>query len=106
MSVDLPSSTEPQVLKRRISIGGWEWGMERLKVSGLLPVFHRSFAGLVVRARAAFGDTRGCDLGNDIVDRVSLRFDHTGADHVGDGADPNHQTRGFVGRFGPRAVIG
>jgi hypothetical protein len=27
MSVDLPSSTDPEVLKRRISMGCWVWGI-------------------------------------------------------------------------------
>ena len=59
MSVDLPSSTLPQVLKRRISTGRGEAvfkGMETAaknwasKVTGFFAIFHRGLGGLVVGA--------------------------------------------------------
>src|SRR5690348_15784594 len=95
MSVDLPSSTEPQVLKRRISMGCCEWGI-RLKISGLLPVFHRRLAGLVIGAGATLGHTRGGNFGDDVVDAVSPRLNHSRADHVRDGA---HADNEFFDRF-------
>src|ERR1035438_9703762 len=154
MSVDLPSSTEPQVFNRRISMGCWVWGMGNfsstgkrgaacvttedfglrweakrhaalevcwclesgvaatlchrtpncpglltqatvgrnkfvficvhlwLKVSRLLAVFHRRFAGLIVGAGTAFGHTRGGDFGDDVVHGIRRRLDQAGADDV------------------------
>src|SRR6187431_2733932 len=101
MSVDLPSSTEPQVLNRRMSTTGTgareeeeELGattdMKRfgralgLEVTGFLPVLHGGLGGLVVGARAAFGHARGRDLGDDVIDGVGRAFEHAGADHVRD----------------------
>src|SRR5579862_2051942 len=103
MSVDLPSSTEPQVLKRRISMGCCDGGI-RLKISGLLPVFHCGFTGFVIGAGAALRHARSGDFIDDVLDAVSPRFNHSCADHVGNGADADdHFLDGFV-RFGAAAV--
>src|SRR5689334_15368560 len=109
MSVDLPSSTLPQVLKRRMSTTGTgareveEEGlvattdMKRvgralgLEVTGFLPVLHGGLGGLVVGAGAALGHAGGGDLGDDVVDRIGRALEHAGADHVGDRTDAADQ---------------
>ena len=61
------------------------------KVADLLAVFHGGFGGFVVGAGAAFGDARGGDFGDDVVDVVGGRFDTSGADDVADGADADDE---------------
>src|SRR6476646_5250591 len=83
MSVDLPSSTEPHVTRRRSSVA---WACS--EVANALPVFHRGFAEAVVGARlAALGDVGGRDLLHDRLDRGRRRLDTTRARHVADGAE-------------------
>ena len=67
------------------------WGMNHSEISGFLAVLHRGFAGLVVGAGAAFGDARGGNFADDVVHAVGGRFNHAGADHVGDGAHADDQ---------------
>ena len=76
----------------------------RLKVSRFLTVFHRRFARLVIRARAAFGDAGGGDFGDDVVNAVRARFNHTRADHVRDGADTHNELLGRLVRLWASAV--
>src|SRR3954469_4538610 len=87
ISVDLPSSTEPAVARRRRS--------DRatppcplplpLEVPGNLAVLHRGFADAVVRARlAALRDLRRRDLRDHVVQRGRGRRDRAGAAHVAD----------------------
>src|SRR4030095_7159203 len=99
MRVDLPSSTEPQVLKRRSSTGRWEWGIRELEVSLLLAVFHCGFAGLVVSAGAALGHARCRDFGDDVIDGVGGTFDPAGPEHGADGPDPANQFLHFFLRI-------
>src|SRR5262245_23319215 len=120
MSVDLPSSTLPQVLKRRMSTGSWagpawaagveagdgEVSTDILEIPRLLAVLHGGLGGLVIGAGAALGDAGGGNLGDDVVDGIGRALDHAGADHVGDGADAaDHGLDGF-GRFRPGAGVG
>src|SRR5882672_2390179 len=60
------------------------------EISRLLAVFHRCFARLVIGARATFGDARGRHFTDDVVHAVRGRLDHSGADHVRDGADTDN----------------
>src|SRR5690349_21075415 len=79
MSVDLPSSTEPQVTRRRSSV---------LEVTDTLAVLHRRLADAVVGPRlTALGDARRRDLRDDLVDRPRLRDDAARARHVADRAE-------------------
>src|SRR6187551_2361109 len=122
MSVDLPSSTEPQVLNRRISTTGTgareeeeELGattdMKRLgraldlEVTGFLPVLHGGLGGLVVGTGAALSDAGRRDLSDDVVDGVGRAFEHAGADHVRDGADAADQTLDRLTGFGAGAGV-
>src|SRR6187431_3383792 len=108
MSVDLPSSTEPQVLNRRMSTTGTgareeeeELGattdMKRLgralglEVTGFFPVLHGGLGGLVVGAGAALRDPGRRDLGDDIVNGVGRALEHAGTDHVRDGTNAADQ---------------
>src|SRR3954451_21069861 len=79
ISVDLPSSTEPAVARRRVSTS--------LEVAGNLAVLHRGLARAVVRARLApLRDPRGGDLGDDLVEGRRPRGDRPRAAHVADRA--------------------
>src|SRR5438477_7595014 len=83
MSVDLPSSTEPAVTRRRSSVS-----RSSLEVANALPVLHRGLAHAVVGARfATLRHARGRDLAHDLVDRRRLADDAAGARHVADGAE-------------------
>src|SRR2546426_9634455 len=103
ISVDLPSSTEPHVTRRRSSAAcacsemaltqvpprarAWclEWA---LKIADTLAVLHRGFGEAVVGAGlAALGDTRRGDLVDDLRDRRRVADDAAGAGHVTDGAE-------------------
>src|SRR3954452_686661 len=91
MRVDLPSSTEPAVAKRRSSISS----RAASEVALALAVLHRSLGEAVVGAgRAAFGQPRDGDLGDDLVVGRRRRLDRAGDRHVADGAvadaDPLH----------------
>src|SRR5262245_56013404 len=89
MSVDLPSSTEPQVTSRRSSVAAASGERrESLEVADTLAVLHRGLAHLVVRARlASLGDPRRGDLAHDLVDRRRTRAHAARAGHVADGAE-------------------
>src|SRR6266545_1432872 len=101
MSVDLPSSTEPAVANRSMSMligrapllarrlaAPWSWS----EVAFLLAVFHGRFAGAVVGAGlAAFGDAGGRDLLDDLIKRGGHRLDRAGAAHVAYGAVADHR---------------
>src|SRR6478609_7333838 len=83
MSVDLPSSTEPHVTRRRSSVA---WACS--EVANALPVLHRGFREAVVGARlSALGDVRRGDLLHDRLDRGRRRLDTARARHVADGAE-------------------
>src|SRR6266545_2833184 len=87
MSVDLPSSTEPQVTRRRSSAC---WAAS--EIADTLAVLHRGFGEAVVRARlAALGDTGRGDLVDHGADRRRVRDDTAGARHVADGAEPHRR---------------
>src|SRR5215208_3969258 len=77
ISVDLPSSTEPAVTRRRSSVP--------LEVADTLAVLHRGFGDAVVGARlAALGDAGRHDLGDDLLQRRRVGDDAAGAGHVSD----------------------
>src|SRR5206468_2994604 len=62
-----------------------EWA---LKIADTLAVLHRGFGEAVVGAGlAALGDTRRCDLVDDLRDRRRVADDAAGAGHVTDGAE-------------------
>src|SRR2546430_1767155 len=83
MSVDLPSSTEPQVT-RRSSSACWACS----EIADTFAVLHRSFGETVVCARfAALGDAGRGNLVDDLADRRSVGNDAAGAGHVADGAE-------------------
>src|SRR6185369_5823504 len=86
ISVDLPSSTEPAVAKRRRSICrccGVSSTEVMLEVPLTLAVFHGRLAHLVVAAgRPALGDAGGRDLVDHLVDRVRVAADGGGAGRV------------------------
>src|SRR6478752_4489430 len=83
MSVDLPSSTEPHVTRRRSSVA---WACS--EVANALPVLHRGLAEAIVGARlAALGDVGRSDLLHDLLDRRRPRLHAAGARHVADGAE-------------------
>src|SRR5215831_13722949 len=85
ISVDLPSSTEPQVTRRRSSVESWA-----SEVANALSVLHGGLAEAVVGARlAALGDSRGGDLLHDRLDGGRLRLDAARARHVADRAEAN-----------------
>src|SRR5579884_2399262 len=87
ISVDLPSSTEPQVTRRRSSVERAA-ASEVSEVADTLTVLHRGLAETVVGARlAALGDARRRDLRHHLLDRPGLRLDAAGAGHVADGAE-------------------
>ncbi len=101
MSVDFPSSTEPQVLKAEKVDGvmkGEGHVVRDLKISGFLAVFHGGFGGLVVGAGAALGHAGGGDLRDDVVHGVGRRFDASGADDVADGADADDEVLDLLRR--------
>src|SRR3954453_16332876 len=83
ISVDLPSSTEPAVTRRRSSVS-----RSSLEVANAFPVFHRGLADAVVGAGlAALGDVRCRDLVHDLVDRRRVAYNTAGARHVADRAE-------------------
>src|ERR1700719_4761445 len=105
ISVLLPSSTAPAVVKRSRSSVTARRLRERdhpgargsarpqkslwraLEVARLLAVLHRRLRHAVVGARlAALGDARGGDLGHHLGQRGGLRAHPAGAAHVTDGA--------------------
>src|SRR4051794_4074630 len=80
--VDLPSSTEPHVTRRRRSV---LWALE---IANALPVLHRGLAEAIVGAGlAALRDARRRDLLHDRLDRGRGRLDASGTGHVADGAE-------------------
>src|SRR4051812_24665473 len=82
MRVDLPSSTEPHVTRRRSSV--------ELEVTNALPVLHRGLADAVVgTGLPTLGDARRGDLADDLVDRLRVGDDAAGARHVADRAEAN-----------------
>src|SRR5947209_13758167 len=95
MSVDLPSSTEPAVAKRRSSaitprpLLAFARPMPTpSEVALLLPVFHARLADAVVRSgRAALCEAGGGDLEDDVVDGRGRRLHATGAGGIADGAE-------------------
>src|SRR6188472_1205036 len=83
--VDLPSSTEPHVTRRRSSVPSAVNGLE---VADTLPVLHRGLREAVVGARLApLRDPRRRDLADDLVNRRCARTDTAGAGHVAHGAE-------------------
>src|SRR5438045_3244479 len=58
-----------------------------LKVALFLAVLHGGLTGLIVGARAAFGDAGGRDFGDDVIHGVGRAFHEAGADNVANGAD-------------------
>src|SRR6185437_4738208 len=74
-----------------------------LKIPSLLAVFHRRFAGLVIRAGAAFGDACRRHFLDDIIYTVGTRFNHARADHVRDRADAYDDLHYYLIRLGPSA---
>src|SRR6478609_3204048 len=95
MRVDLPSSTEPAVAKRRSSaitprpLLAFARPMPTpSEIAFLLAVFHAGLADAVVGSgRAALGEAGGGDLEDDVVDRGGRRLDATGAGGIADGAE-------------------
>src|SRR5690349_999605 len=75
----------------------------RLKIPGLFAILHRRLARLVIRAGTTLRHTRGGDFVNDIVQTISPRFQHAGADHVRDGAHANDELLHLLIRLGPAA---
>src|SRR6266542_4075893 len=87
MSVDLPSSTEPQVTRRRSSAC-----CAASEIADTLAVLHRCFGEAVVCAcLAALGDTGRGDFVDDRADRRRVGDDTAGARHVADGAEPHRR---------------
>src|SRR5256885_11694226 len=94
ISVLLPSSTLPAVMKRstpRSSTAGAVRSISPSKVmsevSLLLAPFHRGFRGLVVHARGpALGNRGQLRLGDDLGGHCRRGFDRAGAADVADGA--------------------
>src|SRR4051812_27340348 len=85
ISVDLPSSTEPQVTSRSSSVAA---SCSTLEVADTLPVLHRGLRRAIVRARlAALADPGGGDLRPDLLERRRARLDRAGAAHVADRAE-------------------
>src|SRR4029453_16136452 len=85
MRVDLPSSTEPHVTRRRSSV---DWACS--EVANALAVLHRRFAEAIVGARlSALGDVRRGDLLHALPHRRRPRLDAAGARHVADGTEPD-----------------
>src|SRR5580693_2706986 len=89
----LPSSTEPAVASRRMSMAcslpgkGRRTPWPSLEVTLPLAVFHGRLAGPVVRAGlAALGDPGDRDLGNHVGDRRRGGFHRPGDRHVPHGA--------------------
>src|SRR5437870_574487 len=83
ISVDLPSSTEPAVTRRRRLVSSCS-----LEVANALPVFHCRLRHAVVGARlSALGHPGGCDLVHDGLDRRGTAQHTAGAGHVADGAE-------------------
>src|SRR3954447_6319950 len=92
MSVDLPSSTEPHVTRRRSSAC-----CACSEIADTFPVLHRSFREAVVGPRlAALGHTGRRDLVDDLSDRRSIGHDAAGAGHVADSAEPNTRREGLL----------
>src|SRR4051812_25725336 len=90
ISVDLPSSTDPAVARRRRSERDTPaapfTAPAPLEVTGNLAVLHGGVADAVVRARlTALGDAGRRDLGHDVVQRRRRRGDRAGAAHVAHG---------------------
>src|SRR5512133_2198644 len=87
MSVDLPSSTEPHVTRRRSSVA---WACS--EVANALAVLHGRLAESIIGARlAALGDVRCSDLLHDLLDRRRPRLDAARARHVADGSEANRR---------------
>src|SRR3954453_5406941 len=83
ISVDLPSSTEPHVTRRRSS-GAWACS----EVANAFAVLHGRLAEAIVGPRlAALGDVRRSDLPHALLDRRHPRLDAARARHVADGAE-------------------
>ena len=99
MSVDLPSSTEPQVLKRRISIGMGETSEHIRNILAFLRSSIAASLDFVVGARAALGHAGGGDLGDDVIHGVGRAFDEAGADDVADGAHADDEFLHFLFRL-------
>src|ERR687896_2626309 len=100
MSVDLPSSTEPAVANRNMSMLTGRAPLlatscgnrTSSEVAFLLAVFHGRLAGPVIRpGLAALGDAGGRDLLDDLIQRGGHRLDRTGAAHVAHGAVADHR---------------
>src|SRR5438128_2141952 len=101
ISVDLPSSTEPQVTIRRRSVAS-----ACSEITDTLAVLHRSFGEPVVRTGlAALGDARRGDLGHDVLDRSRLGDDAARARHVADGAEADRRDERLLPRQ-PLDVVG
>src|SRR5438445_2882676 len=100
ISVLLPSSTAPAVVKRsksRVTCApvptharaarAREPCRQPLEVADLLAILHRGLGDLVVGpGLTALGDARGGDLEHDLFQRARLRTHATGAAHVADRA--------------------
>src|SRR5258707_8013245 len=99
ISVLLPSSTEPAVVKRsRSSVTSppdrhrarrarearpSKRALQALEVPGLLAILHRSLGDPVISTRlTALGDPRRGDLEHDFLERRRLRANTAGAAHV------------------------
>src|SRR5215471_6633993 len=90
--VDLPSSTEPHVTRRRSSV---DWAAS--EVANALPILHRGLAEAIVGAcLSALGDPRRRDLLHDLLDRRRARLDAAGASHVADGAEAHRGDEGVL----------
>src|SRR3954449_4667668 len=92
MSVDLPSSTEPHVTRRRSSAC---WACS--EIADTLAVLHRSLGEAVVGPRlAALGHSRRRDLVDDLGDGCRVGHDAAGARHVADGAEADARAEGLL----------
>src|SRR6476469_6407277 len=112
MRVDLPSSTLPHVLKRRISTGtftglggGRISSVNILEIAGFLAVFHRGLGGFVVGAGAALGDAGGGAFRDDVRHGGGGRLDAPGANDVTDGADADHELADLLLRLGRDEIV-
>ena len=75
------------------------------KVARFFAVFHRRFTGLVVASSPSFSDPCSRDLSDDVIDRLRWAFDHSGADHIGNGADPDNHRFNRFRRFWSGAFV-
>src|SRR5690606_36577514 len=111
IKVDLPSSTDPAVIRRSTLVSGaschcslsaFMMSVSWLCAAGsevalLLAALHRGLGGLVIHAGgAALGDGGDGRLGDDVGRRGRRRGHRAGAGHVPHGPEPHAQAFGLL----------